>query len=398
MSIDQGVCVLLLGSSLSRISSEIYTPLGKNRFIFGKGNRGKHLNIKYLRVRFLSPDLIEPQIEKIKKDLSRRGGTYEGKRVLVTGGAGFLGSWICDVLVSQNAEVVCVDNFTSGHKRNVTHLMKKPNFRLVEHDITQPARFKEKIDFVMHLASRASPLEFTRFPIQILKANTLGIWVALGIAKEHKAKFLFTSTSEVYGSPIEGNIPTPESYNGNVNPTGLRGCYDEAKRCGEAFVMAYHRQHGLDTRIVRIFNTYGPRLRAGDTYGRVISRFVDQSLKNEPITIFGDGKQSRSFLYVTDQVYGLLMASTLADLSGQIINIGSQEEMRIIRLAVLIKKMTDSNSTVVHLPSMEDDPERRCPDIRKATKLLAWRPQVKLKNGLHHTIDWFKENRGRRES
>jgi UDP-glucuronate decarboxylase len=273
---------------------------------------------------------------------------------------------------------------------NVAHLSQKKNFRLVEHDISEPTRFNEKIDFVMHLASRASPLEFTRFPIQILKANTLGIWVGLGIAKEHKAKFLFSSTSEVYGDPTEGNIPTPETYNGNVNPAGLRGCYDEAKRCGEAFVLAYHRQHGLDARIVRIFNTYGPRLRAGDTYGRVISRFIDQALKGEHITLFGDGAQTRSFLYVTDQVDGLLRMAALADLSGQIINIGSREEIQILELAMLIKKLTNSDSSIVRLPLPEDDPKRRCPDITKATKLLRWLPSIKLKDGLHYTTEWFR--------
>ena len=342
-------------------------------------------------VSLLSLNLITQQIEKINESLSSMRVTYDGKRVLITGGAGFIGSWICDVLVSQNAEVFCIDNLSSGHMKNIAHLLQKKNFHLVEHDITRPIRFKDRIDFVMHLASRASPLEFTRFPIQILKANTLGIWVALGIAKEHKAKLLFTSTSEVYGDPTEGNIPTTENYNGNVNPTGLRGCYDEAKRCGEAYVMAYHRQHGLDTRIVRIFNTYGPRLRAGGTYGRVVSRFLDQALKGEPITIFGDGHQTRSFLYVTDQVDGLLRAAMSKDLLGQIVNIGGQKERQILELAILIKKMTCSNSPMKYLPPMEDDPKRRCPDISKATKLLFWSPQVKLEEGLLYTIEWFKE-------
>jgi len=289
--------------------------------------------------------------------------------------------------------VICIDNFASGSRENIAHLSMKKGFSLIEHDITEPIRFREKIDLVMHLASRASPLEFTNFPIQILKANTLGIWVSLGIAKQHKAKLLFTSTSEVYGDPAEGKIPTPESYNGNVNPTGLRGCYDEAKRCGEAFVMAYHRQHGLDTRIVRIFNTYGPRLRAGDTYGRVISRFMDQALRGQPITVFGDGSQTRPFLYVADQVDGLLRAAALPGLSGEIVNVGSQEEVRILELARLIKEMTESRSEIVHLPIPEDDPRRRCPDITKAVRLLGWHPSTELKEGLQYTIDWFKRKR-----
>ena len=243
----------------------------------------------------------------------------------------------------------------------------------------------------MHMASRASPLEFTKYPIQILKANTLGIWIALGIAKKDKARFLFTSTSEIYGDPTGDNIPTKEDYNGNVNPIGLRGCYDEAKRCGEAFVFAYHRQHGLDTRVVRVFNTYGPRLRAGNTYGRAVSRFIDQALKREPITVFGDGTQTRSLLYVTDQIEGLLKAVGLPELSGEVINIGSQDEIKIIELAHMIKRLVNSDSPIKHLPLPSDDPSRRCPDITKAIKLLGWRPRTSLEVGLKKTIEWYRQ-------
>ena len=245
-------------------------------------------------------------IEEIIKNLGDIFGSknFEDKIVLVTGGAGFLGSWICEVLVEQGANVICLDNLVSGLNSNISHLMDKDNFKFIQHDITQPIFFDERIDVVMHLASRASPFEFEKFPIQILKANTLGIWGALGIAKKHGARFLYTSTSEVYGKAEE--IPTSEEYRGNVNPVGPRSCYDEAKRCGESFVIAYRMQHGLDVRIARIFNTYGPRMRAEGVYGRVIPRFIEQALSNNPITIFGDGSQTRSFCYVTDQVEGLL--------------------------------------------------------------------------------------------
>lgn len=338
----------------------------------------------------MSSEIIRMQATEVKKTLHMAGISFENKRILVTGGAGFLGSWICDVLVLQNAEVVCIDNFSSGHRSNIMHLEENEKFQVIEHDITKPIEFDEKFDLVMHLASRASPLEFEKFPIQILKANTLGIWVALGIAKRHRSRFLFTSTSEVYGNPTEDNVPTPESYNGNVNPIGLRGCYDEAKRCGEAFVFAYHRQHGLDTRIARIFNTYGPRLRTGDTYGRAVSRFISQSLKGKPITVFGDGKQTRSFLYVKDQVDGLLRLAVFPELAGHVINIGSEKEIQIIELARLIKRLTGSDSPITFLPLPVDDPVRRCPDISRARGLLKWSPTVELDEGLKMTVEWFK--------
>ncbi|RLI86354.1 MAG: SDR family NAD-dependent epimerase/dehydratase, partial [Archaeoglobales archaeon] len=250
----------------------------------------------------MKENVIQEGMNEILKNLG--DVSFEDQTVLVTGGAGFLGSWLCDVLVSQSARVICLDNLASGLESNITHLLDQENFKFVKHDISQPIYFDEKIDVVMHLASRASPLEFDKFPIQILKANTLGTWIALGIAKKHKARFLFTSTSEVYGNPEV--VPTPETYNGNVNPIGVRGCYDESKRAGEAMCMAYMRQHKLDVRIARIFNTYGPRMRADGVYGRVIPRFIKQALNNEPLTIFGDGKQTRSFCYVTDQIEGLL--------------------------------------------------------------------------------------------
>jgi UDP-glucuronate decarboxylase len=237
------------------------------------------------------------------------------------------------------------------------------------------------------MASRASPLEFEKFPIQIMKANTLGTWIALGIAKKNRARLLFTSTSEIYGeSQI---IPTPETYHGNVNTLGIRGCYDEAKRAGEATCMAYMRQHGVDVRIARIFNTYGPRMRSDGYYGRVVPRFIMQAFHNEPITIFGDGSQTRSFCYVTDQIEGLLRFVAKDNLQGEVINIGNPVELSISDLASLIKKITGSGSKLQYFPLPQDDPHRRCPVITKAHDLLDWSPKVNLETGLEKTIHYM---------
>jgi UDP-glucuronate decarboxylase len=309
----------------------------------------------------------------------------------VTGGAGFIGSWICDVLVKQKAQVICVDNFSSGQRENIGHLVGLKNFKLVEHDISQPIFFDEKIDVVMHLASRASPFEFARFPIQILKANTLGTWVALGIAKKHEARLFYASTSEVYGDPDPNHVPTKETYNGNVNPVGPRSCYDEAKRVGEAFITAYRIQHGLDTRIVRIFNTYGSRMRSGDVYGRVVTRFIDQAVNGNPLTVFGDGTQTRSFTYVIDLVEGILKTTYLPEASGEVINLGSKVETCIIDLAKIILELTRSKSKIEFHPLPIDDPKRRCPNIDKAKKLLGWKQKIRLQQGLTRTITWFQK-------
>ncbi|MCK4732001.1 MAG: SDR family oxidoreductase, partial [Methanophagales archaeon] len=305
---------------------------------------------------------------------------------------GFLGSWICEVLIEQQAKVICLDNLVSGLQTNISHLMDKDNFKFIQHDITQPIFFDERIDIVMHLASRASPFEFEKYPIQILKANTLGIWVALGIAKKHDARFLYTSTSEIYGCAAE--IPTTEEYRGNVNPIGPRSCYDEAKRCGESYVIAYKMQHDLDTRIARIFNTYGPGMRAEGVYGRVIPRFIEQALSNKPITIFGDGSQTRSFCYVTNQIEGLLKLAFLDDAKGEVVNIGDDKEITILELAKLVKELTNSKSEIVFNELPKDDPPRRKPDIRKAKMLLNWEPKGELKEGLLKMIKWFEEKEG----
>jgi len=333
-------------------------------------------------------DRIREDIRRVIKNLG--DVCFEDKVVLITGGAGFLGSWICDVLVEQGAKVICVDNLSSGLENNVSHLLNDENFKFVKHDISEPLKLDvEKVDLIMHLASRASPLEFDKYPIEIIRANTLGTMNMLELARKHNARFLFTSTSEVYGDAKV--IPTPETYNGNVNPIGVRGCYDESKRCGEALCMAYLRQYDLDVRVARIFNTYGPRMRADGVYGRVIPRFIKQALTNEPITIFGDGKQTRSFCYVTDQIEGLLRLAWFDECKGEVVNIGNPNEITILELAEIVRKITNSNSEIEFCPPMPDDPRRRCPDITKAKNLLNWMPKVELEDGLKRTVEWFKE-------
>jgi UDP-glucuronate decarboxylase len=318
--------------------------------------------------------LIDNEIKEISNSLKAGGTNFEGQRILVTGGAGFLGSWVCDVLVHQKAEVTTIDNLSSGRAENIEHLIGE-YLTYIEHDISTPISFDEQFDLVIHMASRASPFEFSKYPIQILKANTLGIWIALGIAKKHNCRFFYTSTSEVYGNPDPKFVPTPETYFGNVNPVGPRGCYDEAKRAGEAFVTAYHTQHNLDTRMVRIFNTYGPRMRSKDIYGRVVPRFIDQALHDEPITIFGDGSQTRSFTYVTDQIEGMLKLASKEGLENLVVNIGNNK---------------DSDSEITFHPLPEDDPLRRCPDITRAKELLNWAPKVGLQKGLGRFIKYMR--------
>ena len=331
-------------------------------------------------------DIIRKDVKEIIKNLGDI--SFEDKTVLVTGGAGFLGSWICDVLVEQKAKVICVDNLSSGLERNISHLLNCDNFKFMKYDVSYPLKLDEKkIDVVMHLASRASPLEFEKYPIEIIKANTLGTMNMLELARKYNARFLFASTSEVYGDAKV--IPTLETYTGDVNPVGIRSCYDKSKRCGEALCMAYLRQYDLNVRIARIFNTYGPRIRADGVYGRVIPRFITQALNNEPTTIFGDGNQTRSFCYVTDQIEGLLRLAWFDKCKGEIVNIGNPDEITILELAQIIKEITNSNSEIKFCSPMPDDPRRRCPDISKAKKLLNWMPKVDLEDGLRRTVKWF---------
>jgi len=330
--------------------------------------------------------MLSSDINAILQNLGE--ASFQGKTVLVTGGAGFLGSWICEVLVSQGAKVVCLDNLSSGLKENIEHLLQNDNFQFMERDITEPLYIKDRVDLVLHLASRASPFEFETFPLEILRANTIGTLNALELARKHKSAFLFASTSETYGNPAV--VPTPESYYGYVNSIGIRGCYDESKRCGEAYVMAYRKQYGMDVRIARIFNTYGPRIRPDGIYGRAIPRFISQALNGEPITVFGRGEQTRSFCYVTDQVVGLLRLASSQKASGEVINIGNDKETTIIELAEIVKKLTGSVSEIEFHPLPQDDPAKRCPDLTKAKRILGWQPKVSLEEGLKKTIEWMR--------
>lgn len=305
-------------------------------------------------------------------------------KALVTGGAGFLGSHLCDLLLANGYEVLCVDNLITGNAQNIAHI-KSDKFSYIKHDVTKPLYLDEKIDFLFHLASPASPIDYLELPIQTLKVGALGTHNMLGLAKEKGARFLLASTSEVYGDPLVN--PQPEEYWGNVNPIGPRGVYDEAKRYAEAITMAYHRYHGIDTRIVRIFNTYGPRMRLND--GRVVPNFIAQALRGEDLTVYGDGSQTRSFCYVSDEIegiYRLMMADY--DLP---VNIGNPEEHTIFQFANIILRIIGSGSKIIFKELPVDDPKQRRPDIAKARKLLKWEPKVPLENGIKETIKYFKD-------
>jgi UDP-glucuronate decarboxylase len=331
--------------------------------------------------------IVQEDVEKVRSVL--RKGDFEDKRVLITGGAGFVGSWICDVLVGFDAEVTCLDDFSTGKKENIDHLLGKSGFKFVEDDVCN-FQSKVRFDYVMHLASRASPEEYQQHPINTLKANSLGSYNMLELARKNDAKILFASTSEVYGDAQV--VPTPETYWGNINPIGVRSCYDEGKRFGEALFMAYNRQYGLDVRIARIFNSYGPRLRSEGAYGRAVSRFITQALANQPLTVYGDGTQTRSFCYVSDTVTGLLLLLTSEKIRGEVVNIGNFEEITILELAQRIKRLTNSASSITFHPLPSDDPKRRCPNTNKAQKLVKWKAKINLEQGLARTITWFRRN------
>jgi dTDP-glucose 4,6-dehydratase len=300
---------------------------------------------------------------------------------LVTGGAGFLGSNLCDYLLERGHRVICVDNFETGSLKNIAHL-RMDEFRFVHADITSPYEVEEPVDFVYHMASPASPIDYARLPLHTLKVGSYGTHHTLGLAKLKRARFLLASTSEVYGDPLVH--PQPESYWGNVNPIGPRGVYDEAKRYAEALTMAYYRQQGVDTAIVRIFNTYGPRMREND--GRAIPTFLDQALADKPLTVFGDGSQTRSFCYVDDLIRGLVLLME----SGvhEPVNIGNPNEMTLLEMARTIVEMTESRSEIVFEALPVDDPQVRQPDITRARQLLGWEPEIDLRDGLRRTIDF----------
>ena len=304
---------------------------------------------------------------------------------IVTGGAGFLGSHLCDRLLAESHRVIVLDNLLTGSTDNIAHLAGNRDFTFIHHNVTEHIYVAGPVDYVFHFASPASPIDYLELPIQTLKVGSLGTHNALGLAKEKGAKFLLASTSEVYGDPRQH--PQTEDYWGNVNPIGPRGVYDEAKRFAEAMTMAYHRYHGLDTRIVRIFNTYGPRMRLRD--GRVVPAFIGQALNGEPLTVFGKGQQTRSFCYVSDLIDGIYRLSQ-ADHHDPV-NIGNPTEYTILQFAELLLKLTASQSTIVHRPLPVDDPKQRRPDIGKARKLLGWEPKVELESGLRQTIEYFRD-------
>jgi dTDP-glucose 4,6-dehydratase len=304
-------------------------------------------------------------------------------KILVTGGAGFIGSHLCDFLLAQGCEVVCMDNLLTGSLENIAHI-QDPRFVFVKYDVTNFISIKGGVDYVLHFASPASPIDYLELPIQTLKVGSLGTYRALGLAKARGARFLLASTSEVYGDPLVH--PQREDYWGNVNPVGPRGVYDEAKRFAEAMTMAYHRVHGLDTRIVRIFNTYGSRMRLTD--GRAIPTFVRQALRNEPLTVYGDGSQTRSFTYVSDLVDGIwrLMHAPVNDP----VNIGNPRELTLLELAKHVIRATGSASEIVFHPLPVDDPKVRQPDIGRARRLLGWKPTIELEEGLARTVEWYR--------
>jgi len=305
-------------------------------------------------------------------------------RVLITGAAGFLGSHLTDRFLADGHSVIGMDNLITGSMDNIAHLENEPRFEFVRHDVTTFIGVKGELDGVLHFASPASPVDYLELPIQTLKVGSLGTHNALGLARSRDARFLLASTSEVYGDPLVH--PQPESYWGNVNPIGPRGVYDEAKRFAEAITMAYHRYHGLDTRIVRIFNTYGPRMRPFD--GRVVSNFIVQGLLDRPLTVYGDGRQSRSFCYVTDEVEGIYRMF-LGDHVGPV-NIGNPVEFTILELAELVLDLLGSDAGIRHLPLPTDDPKVRQPDISRAIEFLGWEPLISLSEGLVTTVDYFK--------
>ncbi|MFB3897128.1 MAG: UDP-glucuronic acid decarboxylase family protein [bacterium] len=304
-------------------------------------------------------------------------------RTVVTGGAGFIGSHLCDRLIAEGHEIICLDNLITGNTDNIAQFHNQP-FKFIKQDVTEYIYLDGKIDFVLHFASPASPVDYLEYPIQTLKVGSLGTHKALGLAKSKNATFLLASTSETYGDPLVH--PQTESYWGNVNPIGPRGVYDEAKRFAEAMTMAYHRYHGLNTKIIRIFNTYGPRMRIND--GRVVPNFIYQALTSQPLTVFGDGSQTRSFCYVSDLVEGI--CRLLQTEYHEPVNLGNPNEMSILEFAKKINRLTGDKCQIIYKPLPVDDPKQRQPDINLAKKLLGWEPKVSLDEGLQQTIQWFQ--------
>ncbi len=330
--------------------------------------------------------IISEDIEKIKSIV--KGDVFSGKKVLVTGGAGFIGSWLCDVLVGFGAEVTAVDDLSTGRNKNIEHLAKTPSFEFVSTDVCA-FESKEKFHFIFHMAGHASPDEYQAHPIETLRTSALGSFAMAELARKCDATLLFASTSEVYGDTEV--IPTPETYWGKVNPIGPRSCYDEGKRFAEALLMSYLKQYGLDVRIPRIFNTYGPRLREDGLYGRALSRFILQALTNQPITVYGTGKQTRSFCYISDTVIGLILLTANSKAKGEVVNLGNTKEVTILDLAQKVKEITKCKSNLEFHPLPKDDPKRRCPNTIKLEELVGWKPNVSFEQGLKRTIAWYSK-------
>jgi len=307
------------------------------------------------------------------------------KRVLITGGAGFLGSHLCDRYLAEGFEVICMDNLITGSRANIAHLAEEPHFTFINHDVTNYIAIEKSLDLILHFASPASPIDYLEMPIQTLKVGSLGTHKALGLARAKKARFLLASTSEVYGDPLIH--PQKEDYWGNVNPIGFRGVYDEAKRFAEAMTMGYHRYHGMETRIARVFNTFGPRMRLHD--GRALPTFMRQALKGNALTVYGDGSQTRSFMYVDDLVEGIWRLS-ISD-EAEPVNIGNPEEITILEFAREIIDLTGSTSEITFEELPKDDPQVRQPDIEKARNVMNWEPQYDRREGLRKTLDYFKK-------
>jgi len=329
--------------------------------------------------------IVRSDLEALLKQLGR--DEFRSKRITVTGGAGFIGSWLCDIFALADSNVRCLDNLCTGFIANIEHLLKASKFTFQEFDVTRLNGNDEPCDMILHFASRASPEDYQRHPIETLTANSLGTQNVLELARKNDATVVYASSSEVYGDAEL--VPTPETYWGKVNSIGPRSCYDEGKRYGEALCMAYKQAHDLDVRITRIFNSYGPRLRSDGFYGRALSRFIDQALSGRDITVYGKGNQTRSFSYITDTVAAILRTATQNEMKGEVINIGNPNEVTILELARKIKAMTNSKSEITLHPRLPDDPQRRCPDISKAKRILDWSPSVTLEDGLQKTIEWF---------
>jgi len=310
------------------------------------------------------------------------------KTVLITGAAGFIGSHLCDTFIKEGFYVIGIDNFITSNPKNIEHLNAESNFKFIEQDVTIPLNIEEDLDLILHFACPASPVDYLRFPLETLKVNSIGTLNTLEIAKTNDARYVFASTSEIYGDPEIH--PQPEYYWGNVNPVGPRSVYDEAKRFSEAITMSYFREYGLDIRIVRIFNTYGPRMKSAD--GRVVPNFITQALNNENLTVYGNGNQTRSFCYVDDLIQGIFQISNNDDLKGEVMNLGNPEEYKIIDFAKMIIEKTGSKSEITFKTLPEDDPKQRRPDITKTKQLIGWEPETSLELGLKKTIQYFSDD------